>query len=421
VIKVVNGAEEGGTAGDVLAAVRRGEVSATDVVSARLELLRRVDSETHAIAAFEDDRAVADARALDRAFARGGVVGPLHGLPITVKDWIDMEGFTCVGESAENRDRRPEVDATVVARLRAAGAVVVAKTRPWGLGAPDGRVRHPLDPARTPGGSSGGEAVVVARGASPLGIGSDSGGSIRLPAAWCGVWGLKPTAGRVPGTGHFPRIGALSDGRTQIGPIARSVDDLELVLGVIEGPDWRDAGVMSSPLLRSAHEGVDGARFATITSEAGWQPHPDLVAAVERAAARLDAAGAVRTQWAAPWLEDSLEITRRYWMRRAASGADADRQLRDWDRYRSRYLQAAEHVELILTPVTLETAPRHRELKGEDFVFMLPASLTGSPAVAVPVGHDQAGMPISVQLVGRPWEDHRVLAAARIVQRNGDE
>lgn len=406
--------EAGGTTGQVLAALRRGELSATEAVSAHLALLRQVDAETHAIAAFADDRALADAQALDRAFGEGGVVGPLHGLPITVKDWIDVEGFTCQGESTENRDRRPEVDATVVARLRAAGAVVVAKTRPWGLGAPDGRVRHPRDPARTPGGSSSGEAVAVATGASPLGIGSDSGGSIRLPAAWCGICGLKPTAGRVPGTGHFPRIGALSDGRTQIGPLGRSIDDLELVLGVIEGPDWRDAGVAPTP--QSAHRGVTGTPFATVTSEAGWQPDPNLVAAVERAAAALEAAGAVRTDWTAPWLEDSLDITRRYWARDALSGAEVDRQLEDWDRYRSRYLRAAEHVELLLTPVTLETAPRHRELTGDDFVFTLPASLTGSPAVAVPMGDDQTGMPVSVQIVGRPWEDHRVLAASRIVE-----
>jgi len=188
------------------------------------------------------------------------------------------------------------------------------------------------------------------------------------------------------------------------------------VLGVIEGPDWQDAGVAPAPPPQGADQGVSGSRFATVTSEAGWQPDPSLVAAVERAAAELEAAGAVRTDWTAPWLEDALDITRRYWMRDALSGAEADRQLEDWDRYRSRYLRAAEHVELLLTPVTLETAPKHRELTGDDFVFTLPASLTGSPAVAVPMGDDPTGMPVSVQIVGRPWEDHRVLVAARIFQ-----
>ena len=121
-----------GSAVDLLTSIRLGEASASEVVAEHLKALRQVQNETNAIAAFEDDRAMEDAARLDRAFAEHGAVGPLHGLPITVKDWIDVEGFPCAGESAEHRDRRPPADATVVARLRRAGAVVVAKTRPWG-------------------------------------------------------------------------------------------------------------------------------------------------------------------------------------------------------------------------------------------------------------------------------------------------
>jgi amidase len=320
-----------------------------------------------------------------------------------------VEGFPCAGDSAAHQDRRPERDATVVERLRRAGAVVMAKTRPWG------GVRHPLDPARSVGGSSSGEAVAVATTASPLGIGSDSGGSIRLPAAWCGVFGFKPTAGRVPTTGHFPRVGALSDGRTQIGPLARNVDDLELALTVIAGPDGRDPGVAPVPLLPSAPVVLRGIRHAVVPGEAEWAPAPDLARAVEHSAGVLDAVGAVRTPWLGPWFVDALDITRRYWRRSELTGAEADRQLRDWDRFRRRYLEASEEVDLLVTPAAIETAPLGREIIGDDFVCTLPASLTGSPAVVVPAGADGAGLPLSVQLVGRPWEDHRVLAAARAV------
>ncbi len=177
-----------------------------------------------------------------------------------------MAGFTCAGESPDHRDRRPSADATAVARLRRAGAVIVAKTVAWRAPSGDTVVRHPADPDRSPGGSSTGEAIAVASGASPLGVGSDSGGSIRLPAAWCGACGLKPTAGRVPGTGHFPRVGALSDGRTQIGPLARSVDDLGLVLGIIAGPDWRDAGVVQAPLGASRRPGTGRSPVRTSSS-----------------------------------------------------------------------------------------------------------------------------------------------------------
>jgi amidase len=407
--------EAGGQAGDLLAALEAGSVTASEAVSAHLDALHRLDERTSAVAAFEDERALADARRLDLEFQASGATGPLHGLPVTVKDWIDVEGFTCSGESKAHRDRRPQADATVVARLRQAGAVVVAKTVAWGPPSGARRVPHPADPDHSPGGSSTGEAVAVASGASALGIGSDSGGSIRLPAAWCGAYGLKPTAGRVPTTGHFPVVGALGDGRTQIGPLARSVADLELVLAVIAGPDWRDAGVPPVPLPPPGPAGLEGARFAVLMGEARWWPAADVAHAVERAAVTLRAAGLTALTWPAPWLAQALDITRRYWSRTRLTGADADRQLQDWDRFRSAYLEAAEHIDFLLTPASLGTAPLHRQITGDEFIFTLPASLTGSPAVTVPAGHDHAGMPLAVQLIGRPWEDHRLLAAARLL------
>lgn len=401
------------TATGLAVRIRRGDCSAREVVSTQLAALHRVHEATNGVVAFDDGRALADAEALDAAFARGGVVGPLHGVPITVKDWIDVEGFPCAGVLPDGPERRPGEDATAVARLRAAGAVVMAKTRAWGEGTEAGRVTHPVRPERSVGGSSSGEAALVAAGGSPLGLGSDSGGSIRLPAAWCGVFGLKPSAGRVPTTGHFPRIGALSDGRTQIGPIARSVDDLETALAVMCGLDWRDGGVAPVPLAPSAEADVATMRFAVVAGEPAWEPAPAVADAVDRAAAALVAAGATRASWTAPWLADALDITRRYWTRHERSGAEVASDLWDWDRFRRRYLEAAEHIDLVVSPAALDVAPRQREITGDDFVCTLPASLTGSPAIVVPAGVDGDGMPVAVQLVGRPWEDHRVLAAAR--------
>jgi len=291
---------------------------------------------------------------------------------------------------------------------------VVAKTAVWEGLEPGRRVQHPVDASRTPGGSSSGDAVVVAAGAVPLGIGSDSGGSIRLPASWCGAHGFKPTAGLVPTTGHFPRVGARSDGRTQVGPLSGSVDLTERVLDVIAGPDWFDAGVVPVPADR-AERGVAGLRFAVVTSESDIDASSALTAAVESAARVLGAHGGRRVKWEAPWLADALDITKRYWSRTELTGAEADAQLRDWDRFNRRYLQAAENVEILLSPVTREVAPVHRALSGEDFVFTLPASLTGSPAMSVASGVDRAGLPLAVQVVGRPWEDHRVLAVARLL------
>src|SRR4051812_33406188 len=405
-----------GVVTELLDRLAAGAVSAADAVAERLDALHRVHAQTGAVAWFDDDRVLAEAVRLDRALAGSGPVGPLHGLPVTVKDWIDVAGFPCAGDTGET-GRRPARDATAVARLRAAGAVVVAKTRAWG------GVRHPLDPARTVGGSSSGEAAAVAAGASLLGLGSDSGGSVRLPAAWAGVYGLKPTSGRVPGTGHFPRVGALSDGRTQIGPLAAGVAALELALSVIAGPDGRDAGVPPVPLRRSDQVDVAGLRIAVGVGEGRWQPDPAVAAAVERVADLLVGAGARRVPWPLAWLADAREITHGYWARAVGrpelTGADVHRNLGDWDRFRTRCLAAMAGVDLLVLPVAAGTAPLRRDpdvVDGDVFVFTLPASLSGGPALTVPAGADAAGLPVAVQLVGRPWEDHVVLAAGRVVE-----
>jgi len=390
--------------------LRRGEETAEQAVADRLALLRAADEQIGGVAFFEDARALADARALDRAYADSGPVGSLHGLPVTVKDWIDVEGFPCAGETTD-RDRRPARDATVVARLRAAGAVVVAKTKPWG------DVAHPLDSTRSVGGSSSGEAALVAAGASVLGIGSDSGGSIRLPAAWAGVCGLRPTAGRVPNTGHHPRVGPRSDGRTVIGPLASSIEALEHALAVLAGPDGRDPAAAPAPLLPSATVDLRGLRVAVTSGEAA----PHVADAVRRAGAALVAAGAVEVGWEFDWLAPAWDITRRYWARAGwqtgLTGADVMRELEDWDKYVYRYLTATAGIDLIVAPATADTAPlRTGAVGGEPFIHLLPASLVGAPALSIPVGTDAGGLPVGVQIVGRPWEDHVVLAAGRAVE-----
>ena len=348
-------------------------------------------------------------RRLDELFVHDrSAIGPLHGVPVTIKDWIDVDGFPCAG-TTDRSDRRPERDATVVARLRQAGAVVIAKTKPWG------DVLHPIDPSRSPGGSSTGEAVAVSSGGSLGGLGSDSGGSIRLPAAWCGVLGYKPTAGLVPNTGHFPRVGAHHDGRTQIGPIGHTIDDLTLLMAVIAGPDELDAGVPPIDLLWSFQTKPVNQRFAVIVAEADQA----VRAAVDRAAATLQAAGLERVEWTAPWLEESFDLTRRYWDRTRRSGAEVDRDLHDWDTFRFRYLRATRKIDYILTPVAATAAPVTTEdgvLPTHHFSYTAPASLTGSPALSIPSGNDEH-LPVAVQLIGKPWHDPKLLAAARYLAR----
>ncbi len=212
--------------------IHRREVSSTEVVRAFLARIDAVNPQLNAVVQVAAD-ALERARAADKVLARGELWGPLHGLPFTAKDNLDTAGLVTAVGLEERRDFIPQEDAVVVARLKAAGAILLAKTNvpPMGGGGSCdnpvyGRTNNPYDLSCTPGGSSGGEAAAIAAGLSPLGLGSDSGGSLRLPAHYCGVATLKPTTGRVPNTGAYLLPGGLSDPRSQIGPIARFVGDL---------------------------------------------------------------------------------------------------------------------------------------------------------------------------------------------------
>jgi amidase len=209
--------------------IRAGELSAEAVVQAHLQRIAAVNPRLNAVVQLAAEQALAEARAADAAQRNGQALGPLHGVPFTVKDWIDVAGFPCTGGDLAFRDRVPAADAPVVARLRQAGAIFLGKTNVMVDNPVYGRANNPYNLAYSTTGSSSGEAALIAAGGSPLGLGSDSGGSIRQPAHACGICGLKPTTGRLPLTGHFPFISAVNDPRTTIGPMARFVEDLALV------------------------------------------------------------------------------------------------------------------------------------------------------------------------------------------------
>ena len=363
-----------------------------------------------------DDAAVlAQASELDRTPDEGA----LFGRTITIKDWIDTTGFACEGEQHERTGRQPDRDATAVARLRAAGAIVVAKTQPGADHPIHGRCRHPGDASRTPGGTSSGEAALIGCRASTLGLGSDSGGSIRLPAAWCGVVGFKPSFGLVPNTGHFPRLGGHEDGRTVIGPMATNVADVVTTLSVISGPDGVDPACVPVPVRDSAEVQMAGLRVAVLQPDEKWPIGSSTAEAIDRAVSCLIRHGALEVGMLERLdLTESLDITQRYWMRAGLSGADCDQQLRDWDRFDGRMLRASADFDVVIGPVVADVAPAYRRLAGEDYVFTLPWSLTGWPALSLPFGIDlPTGLPIAVQIAAPRWHDHVVLATAAVLER----
>jgi amidase len=320
----------------------------------------------------------------------------------------------------------PAADATAVARLRAAGGILLGKTNcpPWGGGLETtnplhGRTVNPYDPARTPGGSSGGEAAAVAAALSPCGLGTDSGGSLRVPAHFCGVAALKPTNGLVPVTGVVDDegpIGALSDPRTQPGPLARSVEDLRLLLGVLAGPDGRDAGVAPVPLGDPATVRVEGLRVALHAGAGSPGPTTETSATVAAAAAALAGAGATVEEARPPG--DGHALTVELWRSYGPGVGSQDlyRLLRRWDRYRAELGAWMTGWDAILTPVYDCPAPPHGATETPELRdavrWTTPWSMAGWPCAVVRCGTSAEGLPIGVQVVAPAWRDDLALALA---------
>jgi amidase len=402
-------------------AIRARRVSSAKVVDAYLQRIDQVNPAINAVVQRVDERARAEARAADDALARGETGGPFHGVPFTVKDIFDVAGVVSAAGLEERADYVPERDAVVVTRMRAAGAILLGKTNcpPWGAGSFTenplyGVTRNPYDLDRSPSGSSGGEAAAIAAGASPLGLGSDSGGSIRTPAHYCGIAALRPTVGRVPNTGAFELPGGLSDPRSQIGPMSRWIEDLGPVLAIIAGVDWHDSGVVPMPLADAGDVELRGLRVAFYADDGTAPPTPETVQAVQDAARALAGAGAVIEETRLPHLDQMWDITLRYWRSAELSGAEIQQLMLDWDQFRTTMLGFVERYDLILCPVADEPAlPLGEE---SNVSYCLPYSLTGYPCVVVRAGTSPAGLPIGVQVVARPWREDVALAAARLVE-----
>ena len=332
--------------------------------------------------------------------------GPLAGIPFSVKDNIAVAGWPL---SLGVLDEPPPGTFTALAvqRLRAAGAVLIAKTNlpPYGGGIETinnvfGRTNNPYDLSRTVGGSSGGEAAAVAAGISVFGLGTDSGASVRLPAHFCGLAALKPTAGRVPVHGvidDFGPIGPMSDPRTQIGPLARTVDDVRRVLHVIQDRPGLDP--IAQPRVALHLDDADD----------------DTEAAINRAADALREAGATVTEAAPP--RGGVAITHDIWSS-YSNESISYAVLRRWDHYRDQMDEFAADYDVILSPVFPEPAPEHGVLSTEPdrTGYTSPYNLTGWPAATVRAGTSADGLPIGVQLAARRWEDDTALHAAAIVE-----
>jgi amidase len=434
--------------------LQRRQLTAAEALAAHLERIEKRNATLNAVVSLDADRARASAEAADAALRRGELLGPLHGVPMTLKDGHDVAGLrTTVGTALF--DRVADEDGTVAARLRAAGAVIVGHSNvppflaDYQCANPIfGRTSNPWDTGRTPGGSSGGAAAALAAGMTPLEVGSDLAGSVRLPAAFCGVYGLKTTEHRIPLTGFVrPPDGVPRSVRimASLGPMARDLGDLRLALGVVAGPDGLDGDVPPVPLGPPRRVRLRDLRLAVAPTLPGATVAGAVRQQVERVAAEAADAGA-RVEERLPELDWTafhqlfgglLEVITGVVDPQASLG-DEQRSLLWYldalerrDRFVATWERFFEGLDGLLLPAAMTSAFTHREsgapieVDGERVDYgalglpLVFGNLTGLPGLAVPAGLDRDGLPLAVQLVGPRWSEMRLLGIAGELERAG--
>jgi Asp-tRNA(Asn)/Glu-tRNA(Gln) amidotransferase A subunit family amidase len=452
---------------DMAEGIRAGTISPVELVDTHLARIRELNPKLNAFVAVDSqrarDRAVLAEAAL-RSSAKSKSVGPLHGIPISIKSSIDVAGLPCECGSVLRKGYVPSEDAPLVKRLCAAGAIVLGNTNvPEFLMAYEtdnllyGRTNNPWDFSRTPGGSSGGEAAAIVAGCSAGGVGSDGGGSIRIPAHYTGICGLKPTPGRIPSTGHFPGSAGPFAQLGVVGPMARTIRDVEKLFEVMAGPDPGDPASAPVPLRRWTEQEIRKLGVAYFVDDGVTPVTSETAAAVRTAAEALRAHGFRAAEWRpqnldrvwqlwwnlfgragqisfAPTIEGreaELSPVLRSFRAKVAEAPPLTAQdllntLLARDVLRGNLLAKMEEFPILLCPVCAIPAFRHGErewtAQGTKVEYLKAMSysqwfnLLGNPAAVVPVGRSPEGLPIGVQIVGRPWEEEAVLAVAAKIE-----
>jgi amidase len=448
---------------EISESLRAKKVSPVEIVEAHLDRIEELQPKLNAFVHVDAEEACAQAHRVEDAVRQGRALGPLLGVPITVKSCIDVAGWPCPAGSLLRSDYVAQTDAVLAARLRAAGAILLGNTNtPEFLMAYEtdnlvsGKTSNPWDLSRSAGGSSGGEAAAIAAGCSVGGVGSDGGGSVRVPAHFCAICGLKPTPGRIPATGHYPPgVGPFS-WIGVVGPMARTIADVRALFQAMAGPDPGDALSAPVPVRTISNAQLKGLRIGILESEALGKADAETYAAVLKAANALAAQGfaveplrlhclerAIELWWFffgpaiahlfAPTVagqQEKLSPIFRDYLQFAEPQTpialnDLLRASAERDLLRAEILQQMCDVPILLSPVSTTTAFRHgegtwqpgaRQCYRDTMRFSQWLNLTGFPGVSVPGSVSAEGLPIGVQVIGRPHEEELVLAVAERVE-----
>lgn len=448
---------------DIAAGIRTRRISPVEIIDAHLERIESWQPKLNAFVHVDAERARAQARSAEAAVVRGHSLGPLHGVPLTIKSCIDVSGWPCPAGSLLRRDYVPAADAPLVSRLKDAGAILLGNTNtPEFLMAYEtnnllhGKTGNPWNLEYSAGGSSGGEAAAIASGCAVGGVGSDGGGSIRVPAHFCGICGLKPTPGRIPVTGHFPSGAGAFGWIGVVGPMARTIADVRELFEVMAGPDAGDAH--AAPVAPRTHgeREIRGTRIGMLESSALGSATPETRAAVEHAAKLLSERGFMVEPFELNGLDRALEL---WWfffgpviahlLKASLAGHESElspilleylsnatshdpisldqfiQYCAERDILREKILRQMDKVPILLSPVSSAPAFRHGEgnyKPGTGYRDTMRYSqwlnLTGFPGATVPMALSKEGLPIGVQIIGRPFEEELVLGVAEALEQS---
>jgi len=445
--------------------IRKKKISPVELVDAHLAQIAKLNPILNAYVQLDADLACSAALQAERAAAASSELAPLHGVPISIKSSFNVNGLRCEAGTCLRAGFVARQDAVLVTRLKNAGAIVLGTTNtPELLMAWEtdnllyGRTNNPWDLRRTPGGSSGGEAAAIAAGMSAGGVGSDGGGSIRVPAHFSGICGLKPTPGRIPTTGHFPVSAGPFASIGVVGPMARNVEDLKILFEVMQGPDTGDTNAAPVPLRWPKDNDIKKLRVGYFEDDGRTPVTAETRTAVRTAAEALRSAGFQVEHFRPNGLEEARQLWWKYFVISGGmllgpmfKGRESDlspilKQFLDWssaqpshtgrtlldawirrDAVRAQFFAQMEQYPILLCPAAAIPAFRHGErswqIDGKTVEYLDAWSYTeffnllGNPAVAVPVSRSSEGLPIGVQIVGRPWEEEQVLTVAEVLEK----
>ncbi|HEV2401298.1 MAG TPA: amidase [Candidatus Sulfotelmatobacter sp.] len=441
------------------------KISPVELADAHLAKIERLNPKLNAFVQIYPEHVRKEARNAEAAVMKSESLGFLHGVPISIKSSIDVAGMKCEAGTRLRAEHVAISDAPLVARLRHAGAIVLGVTNtPEMLMAWEtnnllyGRTNSPWDLERTPGGSSGGEAAAIASGMSAGGVGSDGGGSIRVPAHFSGICGLKPTPGRIPATGHYPESGGPFALTGVVGPMARSVADLRVLFEIMQGPDVADTCAAPVPIRWPSESEIKQLRVGFFEDDGRTPVTPEIRQAVRSAADALSRAGFRVELFRPEGLEEARVLWKKFFVKmggmmigpmfdQAQQNANPMlKQYLEWsateptlsgpavidawirrDVLRASFFAQMQKYPILLCPAAAIPAFRHGErnwlIEGKNVHYLDAWSycewfnLLGNPGIVVPVSQSQEGLPIGVQIVSRPWEEEQGLAVAAALEK----